>query len=241
MADNTESTFITNFETSVTNIGTLGAAYKPPNPIAVFAAIQTLLAQILTARTALREKETQEETVRNSREDLYKTVAPLASELVNYCKALGIDANDLANLQSFVREIRGRPANPVPKTEPGVTAPKRISAAQTSFVSIAEHFANLVEGVRVITNFAPEEEKFKLTTLDALVAALRQANSAVINAEAETSTARQTLDELLYTGDACALKAINAAKPYIRAIFGAENPVYQTIVKLTFRKPSRLS
>jgi hypothetical protein len=178
--------------------------------------------------------------VRNSREDLYKTVAPLASELINYCKALGIDANDLANLQSFVREIRGRRAKAVPKTAPGATTPKTISAAQTSYVSIAEHFANLVENVRLITNYAPEENKFKLTTLDALVTALRQSNTDVMSAEAETSAARQTLDKLLYTDEACALNTINAAKPYIRAVFGAENAVYQTITKFNFRKPSRL-
>jgi hypothetical protein len=238
--DNTESTFITNFETSVTRIGTLGVGYKPPNSIAALMAMQESLAQVLEARANFQQKESAEETVRNSREELYKTVAPLASELVDYCKALGLEANELANLQSFVREIRGRRAKPVPKTTPGAAAPKTISAAQTSYVSIAEHFANLVEGIRTITNFKPEEDKFKLATLDALVAALRQANTDVTSAEAATSTARQALDKLLYTGEACALNSVNAAKPYIRAVFGAENPVYQTITKLTFRKPSRL-
>ena len=50
MADNTEPKFITNFETSVNRIGTLGSAYAPPNPIAAPAALQSLLIQILAAR-----------------------------------------------------------------------------------------------------------------------------------------------------------------------------------------------
>ena len=39
--------------------------------------------------------------MRNEREMLFKRVAPYASELVNYCKSIGLDANELANLYSI--------------------------------------------------------------------------------------------------------------------------------------------
>lgn len=43
--DNTESKFITNFETSVTQIGTFGTGYQPPAPIVSLTALQALLTQ----------------------------------------------------------------------------------------------------------------------------------------------------------------------------------------------------
>jgi len=43
MVDNTESTFITNFETAVTNIGTLGIGHKLPNQITGLSVMQANL------------------------------------------------------------------------------------------------------------------------------------------------------------------------------------------------------
>lgn len=114
MADNTEAKFILNFETAVAQIGTLGAGYKPPNPIAELAAMQANLAQILVRKQMLDQKEAVEEDKRNSREDLYKTVAPRCSSVISYCKSFGVDASDLANLQFFVREFRGVLAKKIP-------------------------------------------------------------------------------------------------------------------------------
>lgn len=240
MADTTESKFITNFETCVTQIGTLGAAYKPPNPIAELAALQSLLTQILAVRTIFQQKEASEETARNSRESLFRNVPSYASDLINYCKSFGVPENVLTNLQSFVREIRGVRAEPKPKALPGANAPKTVSAAQTTYPSIAEHFANLVEAVRTIPNFNPSEDKFKLATLDEFIESLRQANTNVTAADAETSTARQALDVLLYTGANCVINSVKAAKPYIRAVFGADNPVYRTLTGFKFNMPKRL-
>ena len=242
MADKTEDMFIANFATSITQINTLGGEYKPPNPFAELAGMQTHHAAILAARTASDEKDSAEEAARNARENLYKQVAPLASELVNYCKSLGLDANVFANLQTFVRDLRGRRAKPVAKPAAGATAPppKTISAAQTSYVETAEHFANLVEAARVLPDFKPEEDKFKLTTLDAFVAALRQANTDVANADAAAGVARHTLDELLYTGADSVINRLKSAKAYIAAVFKAKHPVYQTITKFRFDQPKRL-
>lgn len=242
MADKTEDTFIANFATSITQINTLGGDYKPPNPLAEVAGMQAHHAAILTARTDSDEKDSAEEADRNARENLYKRAAPLASELVNYCKSLGLEENVFANLQTFVRDLRGRRAAPVAKPAANATAPppKTISAAQTSYVETAEHFANLVEAVRILPGFKPEEDKFKLTTLDAFVAALRQANTAVANAAAAAATARRTLDELLYTGADSVINRLKSAKAYIAAVFKASHPVYKTITKFRFDQPKRL-
>ena len=240
MADNTEAKFILNFETSVVQIGTLGAGYVPPNPIAGLAVLQTNLTQILAAKETLDQKEAVEEDKRNAREDLFKTLAPRCSSVVNYCESMGIDENDLENLRYFLRELRGVRAKPVTPSEPGATPVKTISAAQTSFANQQDWFAQFVEKVRVVSGYHPPEDGLKLSDLEALRDDAQRANTDVITAESETAQARAALDELLYTGAGCVINAMKSAKKYILSVFGANHPVYQTITKFRFNLPKRL-
>lgn len=240
MADNTEAKFILNYETYIAETAKLGAAYVPPNPIAQLAAMQANHANILILKQAHQQKEAVEEDKRNTREDLYKLLAPRCSSVINYCKAIGADANDLANLQSFLREIRGKRAVPIQPPAPGAAPPNTVSAAQTSYANREDFFRQFVEKLRTITSFNPTEEPLKTATLDDYLASLGTANSDVINAEADTNTARAALDAALYTGAASALNAVRASKPYILTVFGANHPVYKAIVGLKFNLPKRL-
>lgn len=240
MADNTEAKFILNYESAVAEIGKLGAGYKPPNPIAEIVTMQGNLSQILTLKQTLDQKKAVEEDKRNAREDLYKTVAPRCSSVINYCKSMGVDANDLANLQFFVRELRGVRAKKIPPVVPGAAPTNNVSAAQTSYANQQDWFAQFVEKVRVLPNFSPQENHLTLTTLEGLRDSLQTANSEVITSESETNQARTALDELLYTGAGSVINSMKSAKPYIRAVFGATNPVYQAITKFRFNLPKRL-
>lgn len=242
----TEAKLFTNTETLINELTTLGAAYKPPNQIAKLATMLTNMAMALTLRTALQQKIAFEEEKRNHRESLHEPVARLCSDIILYCESAGWDANDLANLKSLNREYRGRRATPkAPDAGANAgntdTPPKKnISSAQTSFAGKTEHFANFVETLRTnAANFNPEEDKFKLTTLDALVAALRAANSDVSAAEADTNQARAALDAVLYTNPDNLVDAANSAKKYVGSAFRTHQ-VNHNIKNLRFEKPKRL-
>ncbi len=236
----TESKLFDRFGILKNEVGTLGAAYKPPNPFAAFAPLTANIAQALTLRTAFQQKDAEEEEKRNMREDLYAPLPTLCSELATYCESANWAANDVANLRSFIREMRGKKAKPAKPLGEGETPPKSISSAQTSYVSRAEHFANFVETLRANqANFTPDEEKFKLPTLDAFLTALRDANSTVAAAETATSQARAALDAVLYTSPANLVDAAKSAKKYVGAVFKTTQ-VYQNIKGFSFEKPRRL-
>lgn len=240
--EETEAKLFTNLETLTNEIGTLGAAYKPPNEIAKLAAMLANLAQALTLRTAFQQKSAAEESLRNSREDLHKAIPALLTDLVKYCDSAGWDKNDLDNLKSFCREYKGRRAAPKAGLtgEDGAPAKKNISSAHTSYASKTEHFANAVETLRTnAAKFKPEEDKFKLSTLDATVAAMRQANSDVSAAETATNQARAALDALLYTNPDNLVDAAVSSKKYVGAAFRTHQ-VNQNIKNLKFRKPDRI-
>ena len=223
-------------------IGKLGAAYDPPNPIAVLTTMQAKHVSIRDLKLQHQQKEAVEEDKRNSREDLYKTIAPLGSSIISYCKSIEMDVNDMDNLRSFVREIRGQRAKAVVVPPPGAggTPPRTVSAAQTSYANRLDSFSKFVEKLRTQTTYKPNEPQFKLDTLDAKVDAMETANTQVVEAEADTKSLRSTLDGGLYTGADSVLKSMEVAKAYIVAVFGTKNSVYKAITKLKFRKPSRI-
>jgi hypothetical protein len=242
----TEAKLFINIETLTNEVATLGASYKPPNPIAKLEAMIANFTQALTLRDALQQKDADEEEKRNARESLHAPVARLMSDLVVYCESAGWDANDLAALKTFNREYRGRRAAPKKSGEGenagegGATPKKNISSAQTSYAGKTEHFANFVAMLRAnAANFNPEEDRFKLSTLDALVAALRAANSDVSAAATETNQARAALDALLYTNAGNLVDAATSAKKYVGSAFRTHQ-VNQNIKKLKFEKPKRL-
>lgn len=244
----TEAKLFQNLEALINRAETLGAAFQPPNPSAELATMQAKFTEAQTRRTAWQQKAAVEEEKRNEREDLFAPVATLCGDIAKYCEAAGWDANDVANLRAFTREMRGKSAKPKKPADhpPDVSLPaappaqNSVSSAQTSFASRAEHFSNFLETVRAnAASYQPKETQFKLATLDARLAAMRDANSAVNTAENGTSQARAALDETLYTGDGNLVDAAKSAKKYLGALFKTHQ-VYQDVKNLTFNKPNRL-
>lgn len=242
MSEQTEAKLFTNLGTLVNGVNILGAAYKPPNPYAAAGIIQTNLDAAKAAHAVWLQKSAFEEDARNDRENLYKTVAPLFTEIINYGKSAGWDKNTLDNLRSLKRELEGAPAEPRVADNPATPQDEsagRISSAQTSYANRGVTAAQFVEAVRTQSDYKPDEERFKLVSLDALVAALDAANSTVLSAAAETLDARTALDALLYTAAANLVDAGNSSKTYLKASF-SKHPVYQSVKNFRFAKPMRL-
>lgn len=223
----TEAKLFQNLETLVNGVSTLGAAYQPPNPSAELAAMQENLTEAAARRGDLQQKDAVEEEKRNEREDLFKPIATLCGDITRYCESAGWDANDVANLRAFTREMRGKSAKPKTPADnppnagtPNAPPPNSVSSSQTSYASRAEHFSNFLETVRANEGkYQPKETQFKLVTLDAKLAAMRDSNSAVNTAETGTNQARAALDETLYTGDGNLVDAAKSAKKYLGALF----------------------
>lgn len=242
MSEDTEAKLFANLEMLVDGVTTLGADYSPPNPNAAAAALTANLAAAKALRADVQARAAVEEAARNQREMLFKPVPTLMSQIINYGKAAGWEANELEVLRGQVRQVTGKRA--VPKAADNPATPvnesgKNVSAAQTSYANRADSFAQFVEAVRTQAGYKPSEEQFKLATLDAQTAALKAANSAVSAADAATRQTRTDLDAVLYTAAANLVDAGKASKNYLRAAF-PKHPVYQNLAGVRFRKPDRV-
>jgi len=240
MADNTEATLFTNLEFLVGQVVPLGVSFKPPNPHSFAAVMQANLLAALPLRTDFQQESSLETLKRHERAEMHKMLFALCGDLIKYCKSARWSESRVNTLISFSRRLKGRPAKAReddPATPDIDESRQGHSTAQTSYPSRTEHFANFVETLRAKGDFDPSEERFKLATLDALVAALRAANTEISAAVVNKAQARAALDALLYTNPDNLVDAANSAKLYLSSSF---KQVYQSVRRMRFEKPKRL-
>jgi len=244
MSEKTEAKLVLNYEFLINKAEDFGADYTPPNQIAQVSKMQTKLTNIKTKRTQYKVVEAELETMTNSREDLMKETLPIFGETITYCKSLQFDKNDLDALTAINRVIQGRRATPVPAGDAaggnGGETPNTHSVARTSYASRADKAAEFVELLRSNPKYVTTDDKFALTTFDARVTALQDANSNVTEKESERQNLRNELDFEIYLDADSLVESGKSSKNYIKSRFTTSHPVWNQIKNIRFDKPSRL-
>jgi hypothetical protein len=87
---------------------------------------------------------------------------------------------------------------------------------------------------------ASSSERTEARFLEDVEKIIADANNAVITAQANSNTARETLDKLAYTNADSLLNACISAKTYIKSKYKTTGQPYKNIAKTRFELPSRL-
>lgn len=232
-SERTEAKFFEDVDRLIAEAERVGAEYNPPNEIAKLANLKAKRAAALAARTVNQASEAEEETARNTRENLYQPLRGDVRTLVDYAKASGKPKNELDALNSIAREIAGTRAKPV---EGGGNS---ISAAQVSYASRADNYSRFIEQYASL-GITTTENMYKAETHRTKLAAMQQANADVIAAASASNTSGEALDKLVYTDADSLLKGCVAAKAYIKSKFQTSGEPYKNIAKTRFDLPKRL-
>jgi hypothetical protein len=232
--ERTEAKFLEDVEKLIAEAERLGADYKPPGSVAGLTALKAKRDAVITARSANQANAAAEETMRNRRENLYKSLSADVTSLLNYAKSAGIADNDVAALRTIAREIKGGRAKPL-SGEGG----NHISVSQLSFASRADNYAEFIEQYEALS-IPTEEEMYKPATHRTRLAALREANNDIIAAESASNSSGEALDKLAYSDADSLLNSCVSAKTYIKSKYGTRGQPYLNIAKTRFVMPSRL-
>ena len=232
------------YECLMAKIVELDADYTPPIEMAELSNMQSNYASAKTLRSNWMASEADEETERNTREDLMKEILPIFGETITYGKSLMLDKNDLDALVSVNRVIQGRKAKAASAAnvpDGNGTAPTHTrSNARTSYAARTGKAAEFVELVRSNPKFKATDDKFKIETFDTRIAKLQNANTSVIQKEAVRQNLRIMCDNALYLNDDSIVNSGNSAKNYIKSRFSTRHPIWNQIKNLRFQMPSRL-
>jgi hypothetical protein len=241
MSENTESQMLQRYNTLIGVITPLGAAYAPPSPVAALAAMIAKAAAAQVAIDALDERESEEDVARDARQAIYEPLAALASNIYQYCKALGWSENQLDGLQSKIRELRGDRAQPKPADDPNTPEDESKtggSSSQTAFASREGTWSEIVSYLEE-NGYVSNEAGMKMDDLSDLRDQMRDANQAVATASGAAGAARQTRDEVFYTGAGSNVESAVLSKNYLRAIH-EDTQAWATAKNLEFSLPRRL-
>jgi hypothetical protein len=240
---------VANLEDLIVFCTNYGALYNPVKDSMKLGELNSLLVSANSSLQTVRASKSVYDNSTNVREVAFKPLKKLATKIVNAMAVSHALKQNVDDVKSINLKIQGRRATAIKKTvataktsivEEGaietIEIVKTASVSQQSFNNIIDHFEHLVHTLTIESNYAPNEDELKISTLNTLLGELRSKNSDVINATANLSNARIARDKALY-GEGTGLCDIALdVKNYIKSVFGATSPQYKQVSGLSFKK-----
>lgn len=216
--------------------------FKPPNPICELAAMEAKYTEGMTAVADVSAKIVPFKVAVNERQQAFEDVPTLGSRIYRMAKAADASDEMLADMQTYVRKLRGGRAGKKPSDDPNTPeneAGKSHSVSQLSYGAKVEHFRNIVGLVKIEPLYTPNEDELKTVTLDAKIADLEVKNNAVSSSYVPLSNSRSFRDQLLYLADDSVVDTALLTKQYVEAAFGRNSTLYGQISGLKFDRNKR--
>jgi len=235
---------VANLETLIVYCTSYGAKY---NPVKASLQLNSLNALLTSARLSLQSVKAAQSVYANAtnvREVIFKQVKPLATKIVNALAATEALKENIDDARSINLKIQGRRAAAIKKpaataaTETAEAEPevKTASVSQQSYNKQIDNFEHLVHTLAIESNYTPNEEELKVSSLNTLLVNLKSKNSDVINAESNLSNIRISRNDLIYKAGTGLCDVCLDVKNYVKSVFGATSPQFRQVSEIKFTK-----
>ena len=232
---------VANFNELISFVSGYGEAYNPSKASIKLTALQTLLADAMSAMDAVNAAMPAYSNAVSAREAAFEPLNKLITRVMNAVKASDISPQVEESVKSLVRKIQGTRAT-AKKTDAqkaAMTAEgkevKEISSSQMSYENRLDNFDKLIQLLSSIELYAPNEPELKITALTELYNDLKDKNKAVVNTATPLSNARIARNNIFYKADTGLVDIAADVKTYIKSLFGASSPQYKQVSKLEFK------
>jgi hypothetical protein len=240
---------VANFEDLISRCTGFGATYNPAltaikiaNMNSLKASAQIAQINVLTTNTGLKLAE-------DTQKDLFNTLRAFATRVMGALKSCGTTPSIIKDALSINRKIQGKRAKPIKEASereandpnnPIPLEPKHISAIQSGYDSMIEHYEKLINFLSAIPAYAPNESELKISGLNTLLATMKATNTAHITATTNAMNARIIRNELLYKKGTGLLDIAQECKDYVKSVYGAKHPRYKEVSAIQFRRLIKL-
>lgn len=233
---------VTNFNSLISAVLTIGQAYNPSKDSIKLPALQSLLTAANKSLIDLNSAQSANSTAIDQRELAFKPMGSLFTKVNNALKASGssVQADDTA--KTIFRKLQGRRASAKLTDEEKTTLEaegkevNQISASQMGYDERVDNFEKLISLLQSIPEYNPNEEDLKIETLQALLADLKVKNSEVMKTYFVLESARGVRNDLLYKPLTGVVDLSADVKSYIKSVFGASSTQYKLVSGLRFAK-----
>lgn len=231
---------IANFKNLINFCIGFGAGYNPTKDALK---IPNLQSQLTTANTLLQQSITNETVyiqATDTRRDLFAPLKPLATKVLNAFSVSGVPDSAVAEVKTINRKIQGKRASSSEKSasiavEGETPQPKTISSSQQSYEYMVEHFYTLIELIRSHSVYNPNEDALKVSTLQAYLTDLQNANNNVMVTNTAWTISRANRNKCLYSPETGLVDTALDVKNYVKAVFGTSSMEYGMVKGIPFK------
>jgi len=242
ISDTSHAKNVTNLESLISAVITIGSAYNPSKDSIKLSALQSLLTAANESLIALKTAESANSTAIDIRELAFKPTGSLFTKVSNALKASNSSIQADETAKTIFRKLQGKRASAKLTDEEKAALEaegkevNQISASQMGYDERVDNFEKLISLLQSIPDYNPNEEELKIETLQALLADLKVKNSEVMKTYFVLESARGVRNDLLYKPLTGVVDLSADVKSYIKSVFGATSTQYKLVSKLRFAK-----
>ncbi len=233
---------VTNFDSLISAVLTIGQGYNPSRDSLKLPALQTLFTVANKSLIDVNSAHSANSTAIDQRELAFKPMGSLFTKVNNALKASGSSVQSDETAKTIFRKLQGKRAS-AKLTKAAIAALEaegkevnQNSSSQMGYDDRVENFEKLISLLKSIPEYTPNEVELKVETLQALLDDLKVKNSQVVKTQLLLDAARGVRKEILNTSLTGLVDIASDVKSYIKSAFGANSTQYKLVSGLRFVK-----
>lgn len=230
---------LANFKELITVIKSFGDKYNPIAEVLKIPAMENLTAQAEQTLGQLKEAETLAKQSGATLMELFKPLSTLCSQVMGLLKSSGAKPSSIEEAKSVQKLITGSNSRKktIPETEGTPTEVKSTrSQSRQSYDSRLDNFEKFVTVLQNIPEYRPNEDEFKIGTLQSRIQKMKQSILEDDQKELLRNKLMHERNTVLYTPETGLVDIGLKVKEYIKGIFGGVKSVeYRAVSKISLK------
>ncbi len=171
----------------------------------------------------------------NEREEFFKPLSTGTTRVINYLNSTSASNAVKRDAKSLADKIRGFKSAKVS----GEPTPSGVSTSHQSYVMRADTVKQLIELLKTVPEYAPNEAYLTIVSLETYYAQGKAMNDNIGTIIAPVEGARIERDKVLYNPEKGLVDVALACKDYVKSIYGAKAPETKTVTGIKFTRPKK--
>jgi len=228
-----------NFDGLLGQAKSMGAKYNPSNPLIVLAALELKKTEGRLALKQWKEVYGISTNLVTNRSLAYKNMGKLSTRVMKALKGSGAENAEIDDVKTWHMKINGQRIEKPEVPKEGERAVKTNSVSQMSFDKRKGNFAQMVEILKNIPAYKPNEEDLKTANLTLYLNSLESLNDSADTGGTDLQRKVDARNEVLYKEKTGIYDLATAIKNYIYSVDGTSGPISKKVSKIKFTKPKQ--
>lgn len=179
-------------------------------------------------------------TLTNSRQTLYQPMKSLSTRVIQALDGITEDKKVVKDARRYINKIHGKFSKPQTQDDlEGQETMRTISNSQQSYDSLRDHLFKLIELLRNVPEYIPNEEDLTIDTLQAYLDQLVAVEDQITELNGPYNAALNERDMVFYETEESLVPVTQSVKTYLKSLFGIKSLLYDEASQYKFKTYKR--